>query len=1503
MAQSALNVLSAPNNISSTPLSESNFTVTLNATLTSNNSTVVTNFSRSHSTNMKRGYVFTSTNVNPFSGLSASASRTYVSGLNSTFAASTWAYDLTSAEPTSANCPSLRKGATNEPSVSLANSSTDITFTNPGVYYAWAYTYNSSLTGTGTSFFFYYSISPLVLSVYPKYYSLTGDGEKYYCGLSGITFSEVAPTRWTAQAFPYVYAYYYKDLDGNFQLITDPSNENLSILYTDPNDPTTMPDPYVYYKRGYQIGNDTLWQAEGASYEYLTKISIYKTPELHFDASSSVPQGLFFNSQNDAVDFDISVDGAASSQSIFGYFLPSSTQQFDPQVTSPTQAIAYSPAPFYQFDEVPEGLTLHHVTAQDASDYLAEGESGVFYYVGYSTCYANDNTKYIEFSIPMHKYATPSISSSATFCGSATIADLQSLNSANFDPQYEYQWFESTDLSTQLTLSSPLVNGTNYVVCYVLSGETVKSVPSNELTVTINSLPIVTASTNQSTICAGASLQLTASGADTYSWSNNETTAIISVNPTSSITYTVTGTDLNGCVNTDDISITVNALPNVTASAGQASICSGTSTTLSAVGASTYSWSNNTNPASVSPTSTTTYTVTGTDINGCSNTDEIMVTVNDLPSYTFQGNTSICLGQNTDLTILNSPSGVNSIYHNWSTGASTATINVSPSTTTTYSYIGTGTNGCSTTQQVTVTVNALPTVNAGSNQTVCSGTSVTLSGSGAVNYNWIGGTPNTATYTFTASTSNTYTLMGTDVNGCSNTDEVSVEVVSSPTVTATSSSSSICSSANTSVTLTAGGANTYSWSNGSNTTTASVSPSSTTTYTVTGTNNNGCTSTAQVTVNVDSQNSGGQVYGTGSYCSGESVSQLHIAGHGGSIQWQSSTDNNNFQTIVGATGVTYEPGVLTQTTYYRGLVTNGSCTAYSITGAVNIVSGGWIGAAGTTLINGVQSYDLSNPLNWCGGVPSTPSIPNGVTVYVDGSYDFTNVTIECGGQLVITETGRVNITNVLTNGGIVQVVNGGTIKIGSKVDGSCPGTYKYSETFSPSRYWYVGPTTSNTVRTDFGSVASTNNPTGTQMWSWNETANATNGYIAPIYSSGTTLIPGNGYVYRNLGNTTLDVNVTGPFISSAISHTGLTRTGSGTMAGYHLLSNPYTAYLDADQILTQNTGTVNMVSSMWVRSNTSSAGGVSTMVFDTYNAASGIGTGLGWQIAALNGNTTEINNLLKWIAPMQGFWVRVNNNGTGSVAYNYGMSEANPAGAGQLRSTSPITALARLNISYGEQKDQIVAALSANATNAFESYDSEKMFTSGVVQLYAPNSGKKLAINTLKNNKSKVSMPLTVECPGVGWYTFDLVELQLENGVVFLEDKLNGEMKDLTLDGSYQFYANSGVLQNRFVLHFHLPLTISNVTGPSALEDLVSESQNAQIEINSTSTGKVSVELTQVDENTSSFVRVVDINGKVLESFYSDGNTFDFQISHGQGIYIIEVSNGLTVEKKKVFFQ
>lgn len=660
--------------------------------------------------------------------------------------------------------------------------------------------------------------------------------------------------------------------------------------------------------------------------------------------------------------------------------------------------------------------------------------------------------------------------------------------------------------------------------------------------------------------------------------------------------------------------------------------------------------------------------------------------------------------------------------------------------------------------------------------------------------------------------------------------------------------------------------------------------------------------TTPITITVNSSVLAGTVSGSQTICSGSSATGVHVSGHQGSIQWQSSTDNINFTNITGQTEPTLSTGSLSTTTYYRAVVTFSGCSGYSTTGIVNVLSSGsWLGASGVTITPAMYN----NASNWCGGVvPTSPTIPPGVTVYMDGSYDFTNVTIECGGSLIITSTGRVNITNVLTNNGLVHVINGGTIHYGTTSVGECPGTYEITQNFAPSRYWYVGPTTTNTVRTDFGSVASTNNQTGTQMWSWNEATNATNGYISPLYNAGTTtLIPGKGYVYRNLGATTLDVNVTGPYITTPISHTGLTRTGTGVLAGYHLFSNPYTAYLDADDLFNNNSGTTNLVSSIWVRSNSTANGGAATMVFDTYNASSGIGTGLGWQTAALNGNPGGISNLMRWIAPMQGFWVRVNTTGSGSLAYNYNMAEANPVGAGQLRTTSPISGLARLNVNFGDQKDQMVAALSANATNGFEAFDSEKMFTSGVVQVYAPNSGKKLAINTLKNNKSKVSMPLTVECPGAGWYSFDLVELILENGVVFLEDKLNGEMKDLTIDSSYQFYANSGVLQNRFILHFHLPSAISNVTGPTAIEDLVSESQSATIDITSTGSGKVTVALDQVDEVTNSAVRICDLNGRVVDSFMADGKSFEFQINQGQGAYLIEVTNGLTVEKKKVFIQ
>ena len=145
---------------------------------------------------------------------------------------------------------------------------------------------------------------------------------------------------------------------------------------------------------------------------------------------------------------------------------------------------------------------------------------------------------------------------------------------------------------------------------------------------------IVIIPTNPTTICSGDQVTLTASGATSYSWSNGSgTTKSITVKPTSATTYTVTG-NIAGCKGTAVKTITVNPDPTVSISTSVNPICAGTSTTLTASGASSYLWGNNmgtANPISVIPGSKTTYTVTGTSA-GCSGTANATVAVSAIPT-------------------------------------------------------------------------------------------------------------------------------------------------------------------------------------------------------------------------------------------------------------------------------------------------------------------------------------------------------------------------------------------------------------------------------------------------------------------------------------------------------------------------------------------------------------------------------------------------------------------------------------------------------------------------------------------------------------------------------------------------------------------------------------------------------------------------------------------------------------------------------------------------------
>ncbi len=334
-------------------------------------------------------------------------------------------------------------------------------------------------------------------------------------------------------------------------------------------------------------------------------------------------------------------------------------------------------------------------------------------------------------------------------------------------------------------------------------------------------------------ICNGQNAILTASGANTYTWSTSAQTTTISITPTVTTNYTVVGTSTAGCMGSSIATIVVNATPTISVNSG--TICAGSSFTMVPNGASSYTFQGG--GAVKNPTATTSYTVVGTNTTGCiSNIATSNVTVNATPTISVNSG-AICAGSSFTMV----PSGASS--YTFSSGSAVTT----PSINSSYTVTGTSTVGCVSNAVVSnVTVNAVPTISVNSGA-ICAGSSFTMLPSGASSYTFQGGS---AVKNPTATTS--YTVVGTNTAGCiSNIATANVTVNALPTITASSSNSgSVC--AGQSVSLTASGAATYSWNTGATTTVIAVSPSVTTNYTVNGVGTNGCTNIATITQLVNS---------------------------------------------------------------------------------------------------------------------------------------------------------------------------------------------------------------------------------------------------------------------------------------------------------------------------------------------------------------------------------------------------------------------------------------------------------------------------------------------------------------------------------------------------------------------------------------------------------------------------------------------------------------------------
>ncbi len=353
---------------------------------------------------------------------------------------------------------------------------------------------------------------------------------------------------------------------------------------------------------------------------------------------------------------------------------------------------------------------------------------------------------------------------------------------------------------------------------------------NDAITVQVSPLPVVDLG-NDTTLCPGQTLVLTAPNGYALLWSTGSTGNTITVNAAG--TYSLTATNSDGCQATD--AITVNyAAPGAIDLGPDQSICQGASITLDAtLTGATHLWSTGATTPTISVSAAGTYSVEVFQ-GGCSITDAITIAVDPVPVFDLGPDQVLCQGESTTLD-----ASVPGATHLWNTGATTPTISVG--NTGLYSVTA-DLNGCTAMDQVQVTVLSPTSVDLGPDQVLCQGESLTLDATvpGAT-YLWSTGA---TTPTITVTTSNTYSVQVFQ-GSCSVSDAVNITVNPAP-VFDLGADQEICAGSTTILDATVPGAS-YLWSTGATTPTITTGTAGSFSVTVT---LNTCAVTDAVTVEV-----------------------------------------------------------------------------------------------------------------------------------------------------------------------------------------------------------------------------------------------------------------------------------------------------------------------------------------------------------------------------------------------------------------------------------------------------------------------------------------------------------------------------------------------------------------------------------------------------------------------------------------------------------------------------
>ncbi|HNF32453.1 MAG TPA: choice-of-anchor L domain-containing protein [Bacteroidia bacterium] len=431
---------------------------------------------------------------------------------------------------------------------------------------------------------------------------------------------------------------------------------------------------------------------------------------------------------------------------------------------------------------------------------------------------ANGCTGTATFNLAVNANPTPAITGITSFCAGGN----STLNAGSGYTNYLWSGGATTQTINVTTSGNYIVTVTNAAGCTATTNKVI----------TVNALPVPTIS-GPAGICPGASANLVAGSYASYLWSNGNTTSSITTNVSGN--YTVTVTDVNGCVGSSNYNLLSfqNPIPVIN---GMAAICQNQNSILDAGSFASWQWSTGAVSQTISVNQSGTYSVTVTNNDGCVASTSFNVVVNPLPVPVISGTSEFCSGNSSVLNI----GGGSFASYLWNTSATTSTISVSSGGN--YVVTVTDANGCTASTNQVVTVWNLPTPIISGNNAICNGTQTTLTAGSYSNYQWSTGA---STDSITVSNGANYIVTVTDVNGCTGTSAPFTVTINQLPTAIISGTTSICIGQSTTLQVQFTGTAPYSYrySDGtnvsailnSNITAAQiiVTPVSTTDYTLT----------------------------------------------------------------------------------------------------------------------------------------------------------------------------------------------------------------------------------------------------------------------------------------------------------------------------------------------------------------------------------------------------------------------------------------------------------------------------------------------------------------------------------------------------------------------------------------------------------------------------------------------------------------------------------------------